>query len=313
MSNPIVSYFPTLTLSCIFTSILLLLAKLVFFSSKKKKKNYNLPPSPPSLPILGHLHLLKDPLHRSLADLSARYGPIVLTRLGPRRSLLITSHSLAKECFTKNDIVFANRPIFPSSRHLSNNHTALDSAPYGPHWRNLRRVATLEILSPTRLNTFNAARAEEVKNLVRRVYGDFTRSEKVDMKYRLFELVLNVMMAMIAGRRATDADEAKRFKEIVEEGMALAGESTVGDFVPWLRWADFGGVERKMMALQARKDAFLQGLIEEERKMLEGEEEEKKSFIGVMLALQKEDPDYYTDEQIRGLMSVSALLKFCLL
>ncbi|RVW67707.1 Isoflavone 2'-hydroxylase [Vitis vinifera] len=66
------------------------------------QKLKNLPPSPfLTFPIIGHLYLLKKPLHRTLADLSARYGPIVFLRLGSRQTLLVSSPSAAEECLSK--------------------------------------------------------------------------------------------------------------------------------------------------------------------------------------------------------------------
>ncbi|KAL6212412.1 hypothetical protein ACLB2K_017632 [Fragaria x ananassa] len=66
-----------------------------------KQKYHNLPPSPPSLQIIGHLHLLKQPVHRTLQSLSETYGKVLLLRWGSRKVLLLTSPSAAEECFTK--------------------------------------------------------------------------------------------------------------------------------------------------------------------------------------------------------------------
>uniref|UniRef100_A0A6N2KGN2 Reverse transcriptase Ty1/copia-type domain-containing protein n=1 Tax=Salix viminalis TaxID=40686 RepID=A0A6N2KGN2_SALVM len=67
------------------------------------KKSKNLPPTPPSIPIIGHLHLLKQPIHRTLENLSRKYGPIVFLRFGSRSVIVVSSPSLAEECFTKNE------------------------------------------------------------------------------------------------------------------------------------------------------------------------------------------------------------------
>ncbi|KAJ9560028.1 hypothetical protein OSB04_005188 [Centaurea solstitialis] len=120
-------------------------------------KIHNLPPTPwlhPQLPIIGHLYLLKKPLHRSLAKLSTKHGPIQLFRFGSRRVLVVASPSLAEECLTTNDITFANRPHLLAGKYLGYNYTSLVFAPYGDHWRNLRRVSTVEILSSYRLREF---------------------------------------------------------------------------------------------------------------------------------------------------------------
>ncbi|KAL6657265.1 hypothetical protein ACP70R_005045 [Stipagrostis hirtigluma subsp. patula] len=73
------------TLSFLFLSLATALFLVLLRSLRSK--NRRLPPSPPSLPIIGHLHLFKKPLHRSLAALEAAHGPILL-RFGLLASLL---------------------------------------------------------------------------------------------------------------------------------------------------------------------------------------------------------------------------------
>jgi len=107
------------------------------------RKFQNLPPSPfISLPIIDHLYLLKKkPLHKTLTNMSEKHGPLLYLRFGSRPVLLVSSPSLAEECFTKNDVVFANRPRLLAGKHLGYNYTTLLWASYGQHWRNQRRIA----------------------------------------------------------------------------------------------------------------------------------------------------------------------------
>lgn len=68
---------------------LLLFVIFVFFLHSVVRKFQNLPPSPPiSLPVIGHLYLLKKPIHRTLADVCKRYGPVVSLQFGSRSVLL---------------------------------------------------------------------------------------------------------------------------------------------------------------------------------------------------------------------------------
>ncbi|GLU04188.1 hypothetical protein SLE2022_213480 [Rubroshorea leprosula] len=117
----------------------------------------NLPPIPfPTLPIIGHLHLLKKPLYRSLSKIANQHGPLLLLHFGSRRVLVVSSPEAAEECFTKNDIVIANRPHLLAGKHVGYNYTSLAWASYGDHWRNLRRISSIEILSTNRLQLLSA-------------------------------------------------------------------------------------------------------------------------------------------------------------
>ncbi|KAI8014392.1 Cytochrome P450 81Q32 [Camellia lanceoleosa] len=90
------------------------------------------------------------------------------------------------------------------------------------------------------------------------------------MKSRLSELSFNIIMQIVTGKRyfgdeVVDFEEAKRFREIIRQVLELSGASNPGDFLAFLRWIDFGNLEKKMLAVQKKMDVFLQGLIDERR------------------------------------------------
>nr|GMD96808.1 cytochrome P450 81F3-like [Ipomoea batatas] len=294
---------------------LALFLPLYLISKHFHRKFKNHPPAPfLTLPLLGHLYLFKKPLHQALTNISNRYGPVLLLEFGSRKVLLVSSPSAAEECLSKHDVVFANRPRLMVGKYLGCNYTTVAWTSYSDHWRNLRRVAAIEILSTHRLQMLHDIRADEVKYMIRKLDSSSKAGAPVEMKSVFFELMLNLMMRMIAGKRylgenVEDLKEANRFREILTEIVLISGATNMGDFVPWLKKV-FWSLEKRFVKVQRNRDAFMQDLIEDCRKQMaenistEDSAGKKKSFVQVLLTLQENEPEYYQDEIIRGLMSV---------
>ncbi|KAJ0785699.1 putative isoflavone 2'-hydroxylase [Helianthus annuus] len=133
--------FPYLLTTLLFLASYLLTTRL-------RRQSSTLPSTVfPSLPIISHLYLLKPPIYRTLAKLSAKHGPILRLRLGYRHALVISSPAVVEECLNKNDIIFANRPKMLYGKIIGVNYTSLGWSPYGENWRHLRRIAAIEVLS----------------------------------------------------------------------------------------------------------------------------------------------------------------------
>ncbi|KAL3514405.1 hypothetical protein ACH5RR_027122, partial [Cinchona calisaya] len=278
------------------------LIKNSFFQRDEKKKN--LPPSPPSLPILGHLHIVYPPTHRALHKLATQYGPIVFLRLGNRPTLVISSASLAQECFTNknnnNDTAFADKPKTLGSIYLSYNNTTIGSLPYGDLWRNLRRVTAIQVFSSLSLNRFSAVRTEEIRFIAKKLYLTSTINAtdqlthcKISLKSVSLELVFNVMMKMVAGKKWTGP--TAMFTE--QFGTSLC------EYIPILRWIGFEGYEKKLKDAHKKHDEFLQHLIGETRRMsgtCSASEEQTKTITQMLLSLQQAEPEHYTDRIIKA-------------
>lgn len=282
---------------------------LVFLSVKFiSKRRKNLPPSPvPALPIIGHLHLLKPPLYRTFYKLSQKYGPIFSLQFGERLVVVASSHSVVEECFTKNDVVLANRPRFIAGKYIGFNYTNMVGSPYGDHWRNLRRLGAVEIFSSSRLNMFLPVRKDEIRRLLMKL-AENSRHDfaKVEMKSRLSEMQFNIIMRMVAGKRYfgedEDYDEAKYFRGLIKEVFKFGGASNPGDFLPLLRWIDYKNFEKRLANLFGKIDVFLEGLINEHRRNKNG-----NTMINHLLSLQESEPEYYADDIIKGIIMVSFL------
>ncbi|KAF0893496.1 hypothetical protein E2562_025866 [Oryza meyeriana var. granulata] len=303
----------TTALSFLFLSLASALFLLTLLRSlRSKKRRLRLPPSPPSLPVIGHLHLFKRPLHRALSGLAAAHGPVLLLRFGSRAVLHVTDPAVAEECLTDHDVTFANRPQLPSARHLSNGFTTLGSSSYGPNWRNLRRIATVEVFSAHRLLRSADVRAGEVRHLARRLFlaaaaAGPSRPARADVKARAFELALNAVARMVAGKRyyggegdaEAESEEAARFREMVREYFAMHGASNLQDFVPVLGLVDIGGANRRAVRLTRARNAWAQRLIDEHRAAAAATG--VRTMVRDLLEMQASEPEAYSDKVIRAL------------
>ncbi|KAM7251454.1 hypothetical protein ACFE04_023337 [Oxalis oulophora] len=293
-----------------FLSIFFLVVALRFlFPGARRKKS---PPSPPALPIIGHLHLLKEPLHRTLHAFSEKYGPIYSLGFGSRFVLVVSSPSGVEECLKQNDIIFANRPIMAIGKHFGYNHTALTLASYGDHWRNLRRLCAIDIFSSHRLNKSLGIRREEIKILLHKLYKvSGNQFAKVDLKSIFSELTFNVIVRMLTGKRFYGEDisgvkEAEQFRKIIEEALELSGAAFPGDYVPILKWVDFTGNLKRIKRVGKEMDLILQSLIDAQRQNMSNMES-ANTMVNHLLSLQESKPEYYTDELIKGLAMVMIL------
>ncbi|KAM3710301.1 hypothetical protein ACJW31_01G018800 [Castanea mollissima] len=287
----------------------LILSTVFFITKLLNHHNKNLPPSPFSLPIIGHLHLLKLPLHQTLETLSLQYGPILSLKFGSRSILVVSSPSAVEECFTKNDIVFANRPQSIAGDRLSSNSTALVWAPYGHLWRNLRRVCTIEIFSHISLQKSSIIREEEVYSLLRQLFKvSNIEPQKVDFKYLSSLLVSNIIMRMVAGKPCVGEEFAcmdvgkkllKEFKEAYSSGLSV----NICDFLPILRWVGYKGLEKNMVRLQRKRDEATRRLFEEIKLNNDNitDVEKMRPLIETLFSLRKYEPEFFSDDVIKSL------------
>lgn len=81
------------------------------FFGKQQEPSIKPPTGPPSLPLIGHLHLLVGALpFRSFDTLAKTYGGIMHLNLGQVPIIVISSPEMAKEALKTHDPVFAAWP-----------------------------------------------------------------------------------------------------------------------------------------------------------------------------------------------------------
>lgn len=261
------------------TAILLLVLR---HGRNSHRHRYRLPPGPKPWPIIGNLHLLGALPHRSLRELSKRYGPLIQLRLGSFPVVVGSSAETARFFLKTHDAASAGRPRTAAGRHTAYNYSDMLWSPYGAHWRRLRRVCLAELFSAARLGSFEHIRRDEVRALLRGLHdaSGIGMPVVVKVKEHLFAATLGMISRMVLGNKYVGKDagsgsamEPEEFMRVMEEFFFLNGALNVGDFVPWLGWLDLQGYVGRMKNVAWALDAFMERVLDEHdaRRRLEGD------------------------------------------
>lgn len=113
------------------------IAYVVLFLGRREK---NLPPGPPTLPIIGNVHQIpKKGAHFQFTKWAKQYGEIYTLKLGTGTAAVITSKRLVKELVDKKSSVYSERPKSYVAKLISGgDHILLMD--YGQQWRGTRKL-----------------------------------------------------------------------------------------------------------------------------------------------------------------------------
>jgi len=248
-----------------------------------------LPPGPWQLPFIGSMHHLAGQLpHRAMRDLARRHGPVMLLRIGEVPTLVISSREAAREVMKTHDTSFASRPLSATVRVLTNNGRDIIFAPYGEHWRQLRKLAITELLSARRVLSFRAIREEEVAAMLRACAAAAAESRPVEMRARLSALVADATVRAVMGDRCRDRDV---FLRELDRSIGLSAGFNPADLWPSSRLVGLlsGAVRR---AEECRDTVFgiLDGIIKEHLQRMDsvGAGEAAEDLLDVLLKIYKD-------------------------
>ncbi|KAI3454390.1 hypothetical protein Pfo_011053 [Paulownia fortunei] len=248
--------------------------------------NKNLPPSPPTLPVIGNLHQIGKLPHRSLWDLSRKYGPMMLLQFGSQPTLVVSSAEAAKEIMKTHDVSFANRPVQNASKKIFYDLKDLLHLPYGDQWRKIRSVFVHELLSSTRVKSFNSIREEETALLVEKIKQCCLSSSPVNLTNMFMTLTNDLICRAAFGKKYSETQHGKVFMEAMTEGVGLLLNFRLGEFIPWLGWINWlNGFNAALDRCAKKKDDVLDAVVEEH--LNKGPDESKDSFVDILLGIYK--------------------------
>ncbi|XP_047169584.1 cytochrome P450 76A2-like [Vigna umbellata] len=233
--------------------LLLLLSVLFIFLLRRKTaaRNRRLPPGPPGWPIFGNMFQLGDRPHRTLTELRAKHGPVVWLQIGAINTMTILSANAATVFFKNHDHAFADRTITETMRVHNYDKSSLALAPYGPYWRLMRRLVTVDMLVAKRLNETAPVRRKCVNNMITWLSKEAEKLEEgggVHVARFVFLMSFNLLGNLMLSRDLFDPDseDGSEFFTAMMGLMEWSGHANVADMFPWLRRLDPQGLRRKM-------------------------------------------------------------------
>ncbi|CAM6100161.1 unnamed protein product [Calypogeia fissa] len=268
-----------------------LLLGILIWRKASQSTRRQLPPGPRGWPILGCLPLLSTMPHESLYELSKQYGPLMFMRLGSVKTLVITSRKFAEEIFKTHDKIMASKPDFILALEFTYNGADIAFAPYGQHWRYVRKVCTVGLLTATRINQFREVREREVMAALHFILEESQRGNAVNMSDCFTAMTMNNITQMMMKRRyCVHSSQSKSVLpnpvvKAIREMLALVGGFNIADFVPLLKPFDIQGRHKRAKALHSILDKFIEEVIEEhrQRRSIANTENYKEDFVDALL------------------------------
>lgn len=236
-----------------------------------------------------------------------KYGPAFTIKMGSYKALILSNWEMARECFTVHDRVFSTRPIVTASKLLGYDCAMFGFAPYGPYWREVRKIATIELLSNHRLDQLKHLRTTEVEIAVKELYNLWSKQGCpengvfVDMKQWFGNLCFNVVLRMVAGKRyfgaSSEDGEAQYCQKVIRDLIHLFGVPVISDAIPVLKWWDMNGVKKQMKKTAKKLDQLIGEWLEEHKKRrpLGEQAREEQDLMDVMLRILQENPIPFFD------------------
>ncbi|CAN1356343.1 Desmethyl-deoxy-podophyllotoxin synthase [Linum perenne] len=250
--------------------------------------NKYLPPAPWKLPYIGHIHhfiTTAQPPHRRLRQLAEKHGDVIRMDLGEIPHVIVSSAEAAKQVMRTHDISFAQRPFHPHQAKVMYGGINLIHAPYGDYWRQLRRIATLELLTARRVESLRRVREVEVLNLVRDI-SDHAGSA-IDLSRKLFNMTYCIIS------RATFGDvsgEQEEFIKIAEEMVEYGGGFGLAYLFPSSKLVQkMFGMKAWLDRIHEGADRLAESIISQHRDRAKKTDEENEDLLDVLLNLQEDD------------------------
>ncbi|KAJ4986250.1 cytochrome P450 [Stagonosporopsis vannaccii] len=105
----------------------------------RRPKGY--PPGPPTVPVLGNLHLVPhERPYLQFTKWAREYGPIYSLMLGTRTYIILSSPETVRELLDKRSSIYSSRPNMYVGQEVASGGLRLVTMKYGQLWRKMHKM-----------------------------------------------------------------------------------------------------------------------------------------------------------------------------
>ncbi|KAL2230562.1 cytochrome P450 98A2 [Sesamum indicum] len=289
-------------------SFLLLFPLLFLLHHFYYRLRFRLPPGPRPLPVVGNLYDIKPVRFRCFAEWAQSYGPIISVWFGSTLNVVVSNSELAKEVLKEKDQQLADRHRNRSAARFSRDGQDLIWADYGPHYVKVRKVCTVELFSPKRLEALRPIREDEVTAMVESIYKDSTAPDNLGksllVKKYLAAVSFNNITRLAFGKRFMNSEgvidkQGQEFRAITTNGIKIGASLSMAEHIPWLRWM-FPLDEEAFTKHGDRRDRLTREIMEEHTLARQQSGGAKQHFFDALLTLK--DKYDLSEDTIIGLL-----------
>ncbi|KAJ2905584.1 cytochrome P450 oxidoreductase [Zalerion maritima] len=249
-----------------------------------------LPPGPPTVPVLGNLHLMpKERPHLQFEKWAREYGPIYSLMLGTRTMIVLSSDTAVKDVLTTRSGIYSDRPDMFIGQKIASGGLRLVVMRYGDNWRMIHKMVH-NILNITAAVTYLPYQDLENKIMLK---GFLDTPADFLNHIRRFSYSLSTQM--IFGYRCRDINDPKLHQLFInfERWGELSGSSSA-------QLADLYPIMQKLPKFMAPNVRYAERLYQTEKQHYVGHWMKAKQGLDVGTGMPCFCNDIYRAQKTQG-------------
>ncbi|KAL0000598.1 hypothetical protein SO802_014379 [Lithocarpus litseifolius] len=222
--------------------------------------------------------------------MAMKHGLLMHFQLGEVSTVVVSSPEFAEQVMKIHDVNFASRPSVIGTNIMSYDSTDIIFASYGNYWRQLRKIFSLELLSPKRVGSFQPIR-EELSSLIRWIASK--EGSTINLTEKMYSTTYGITSRSAFGKKFK---EQEKFISVVKELNELALGFSMADLFPSVKLLHLvSGLRTKLERMHEEADRIMENTINEHKEVnltsRADDDARVEDLIDVLLKFQEQGGD----------------------